>query len=177
MWRRFVDKARSFIRNSPSPPPVASSVASSIPRAIGQPGRYDPSKVDAYNELRNAVKELSVGVAKPITSPAPSTLDEWSKMKPEDLTAEQLEELAKVNFEGSYGQSKDLKKAVEYWTIASSKGSVESKYSLAVCRKDGVGIERDQALALKELEELATKNNHTMAHVSRRWCTIVLPFY
>jgi TPR repeat protein len=120
----------------------------------------------AHQDLQNAVKELSLGAALPVSSPPLETLKAWQGLSVEELTVEQAEELARVYFEGSNGLPEDKVKALELWKFASDRGSIEGKYSRALCLKDGVGIETDAQAAYEDLLELAEAKNYHLAHVS-----------
>ncbi len=169
MWRRIANSVRSFVRNSPSPasevivmPPVANVDAS----RAGQPVLNDEAKMAAYKQLREAVKDLSDGQSQSITSPSPATLKKWVTLPIAELSVDQLEELARVYFEGNCGMPKDDNKAMELWTIAADKGSVQAKYSKAMCIKEGSGIAKNVKQAFEELERLANSENFNFAHVS-----------
>lgn len=120
----------------------------------------------AHQDLQNAVKELSLGSALPVSSPPVETLKAWQELSTAELTVEQAEELARVYFEGSNGVSEDKVKALELWKFASERGSIEGKYSQALCLKDGVGTERNPQEAHDLLLELTEKKNYHLAHVS-----------
>lgn len=167
MFRRIINATRSFLRNSPSPP-VQNVQRPSAPSVINQAEAplFDPVKSAAYHELKEAVKELSLGAAQPFTTPSKDSLKAWDETPPEQLKRDQLEELARAYFEGVGGLPQDRSKSVELWAIASKMGSIEGRYSRASCLRDGVGVEKDLPLAFKELEALATQNNYNFAHVS-----------
>ncbi|KAJ1400316.1 hypothetical protein B484DRAFT_339236 [Ochromonadaceae sp. CCMP2298] len=59
---------------------------------------------------------------------------------------------------------KDHIRAVEIWTQAAARGSVEARYSHAVCLREGRGVSIDAALALAKMRALADAENYTLAH-------------
>jgi TPR repeat protein len=121
----------------------------------------------AHKALQEAVKELSEGQSIPITAPSPKMLQELTSTAESDLDVTQLEQLARAYFEGREGVEggKNQGKAVELWQLASDKGSIEGKYSLAQCYKDGIGIEKNSNVAFQLMKELADKENFNLAHV------------
>lgn len=84
---------------------------------------------------------------------------------PIELSIAQLEELAGVHLDGK-GVAKDELKAVEYLNAAAARGSINARYSLAVCKKDGKGMAMDKEAAFRELKDLADTHNLNHAHVS-----------
>ena len=123
----------------------------------------------AHQDLQNAVKELSLGAALPVSSPPVEALQAWQELSTEELTVEQAEELARVYFEGSNGLLEDKTRALELWKFASDRGSIEGKYSRALCLKDGVGTEKNSQAAYEDLLELAEQKNYHLAHVSKKF--------
>eukprot|EP01031_Cornospumella_fuschlensis_P028592 gene28592-34516_t len=166
MWRRIVNGARSFIKNSPSPASTNLQSPSLAKPPLNISAAEEAAKVAAYNQLKEAMKDLSGGDSRPIILPSDSEISKWLKKPVDQLPVDQLEELARVYYEGSKDISADPAKAVELWSLAASKGSVEARYSRAICLKDGVGIAEDKATAFQELQALAEKHNYNFAHYS-----------
>lgn len=127
-------------------------------------------KAQAHEDLKNAVKELSEGESVPISYAPISTLLQWDARPLDSLTIEQLEELGRAWYEGveddDDSMEPNFERAVEVWTEGIARGSTESKYSRAVCIRQGLGIEKDPAGAFAEMLELAEKQNYGLAHVS-----------
>ena len=95
-------------------------------------GKKEDEKESAHKELREAVRELSQGLARPTTSSSTSNLKDMDASPPSELEVDQLEELARAHYEGEVdGSEASVTKAVEIWTEAAERGSVESQYSLA----------------------------------------------
>ena len=109
-----------------------------------------------------------------------STLRQWdaafrSAPHSPQLTTEQLEELARAYYEGGSSASsssggggtggsagelpKDEAQAVAVWRAAAARGSIEAKYSLAVCLREGRGCATDAVAARARLSELAGDGN------------------
>lgn len=141
-------------------------------RCVGAPRAWlrsisDSNKETAYAELRDAVRELSEGVAKPMMSSAVS-LKRIDASELGDLKVDELEELARSHYDGDvdgYSAGDSLRKAVVIWAEAASRGSVESKYSLAVCYREGVGVPADIAQSFKMMSELTTATpGYYLAH-------------
>ncbi len=180
MFRKFAQVIGSALRNkSPSAPPpptplipvqptiysVLKEAAAAKGAAAGKNAEKSQALASAHQDLQAAVKELSLGSALPVTSPPVETLKEWQHLSQDELTVEQAEELARVYFEGSNGLEEDKKKALDLWKFAADRGSIEGKYSRALCLKDGVGIEKNSMTAYEELLELSEKKNYHLAHV------------
>eukprot|EP01039_Chlorochromonas_danica_P000033 gene35-36_t len=146
MFRRIVNATRSFLRNSPSPPVQNVQRPPSAPSSVvnqADAPLFDPVKKAAYHELKDAVKELSLGAAQPFVTPPKESLKAWNETPPEQLKREQLEELARAYFEGVGGLPQDRSKSVALWAIASGMGSIEGRYSRASCLRDGEGPSRN----------------------------------
>lgn len=162
-----MNTARSFIKNSPSPSSANLQVpAPSSQSALKVSPADDAAKVAAYYQLKEAMQELSGGDTRPIILPSDLVVSKWLKKPVDQLPIDQLEELARVYYEGSKEITADPAKAVELWTLCASKGSVEARYSRAICLKDGVGIAEDKATAIQELQGLVDKHNYNFAHYS-----------
>lgn len=129
-------------------------------------------KTQAHEDLKNAVKELSEGDAVPISYAPVATLLQWDEKPLDSLTIEQLEELGRAWYEGVMDDDDDMQpdyeRAVEVWTEGVARGSTESKYSRAVCMRQGLGTKKDSEGAFVEMLELAEKQNYALAHVSNR---------
>jgi TPR repeat protein len=175
MWRRVRDSLRGFLPTvvKASTPSSASSAAS-VPAAAKIPqvsSASEKKKLAAAKELSAAIRELSQGTGNsnsgfPYSSP--STLQQWDATPLGDLSTEELEQLARAHFEGVADVfSANPARAVEVWREAAAKGSIESKYSRAICLKDGVGTEKDTAGAFRDLKELADVENHIISQVSK----------
>ena len=88
----------------------------------------EKEKEAAHLELREAVRELSQGLARPKTSSSNSTLQEMDTSPLQDLEVDQLEELARAHYEGEIdGSDASMEKAVIIWTEAAKRGSAESQ--------------------------------------------------
>jgi TPR repeat protein len=125
-------------------------------------------KTQAHEDLKNAVRELSEGDAVPISYAPVRTLLAWDKQKLANLTTEQLEELGRAWFEGVEDELEpNHLRAFEIWTEATQRGSTEAKYSRAVCLRQGLGVQRDDAAAFRDMKELADSRNYGLAHVSQ----------
>lgn len=132
--------------------------------------------------LREAVKELSHGLAKPLQLSPMSSLLQWDAQfrsnNESQLTIEQLEELGRAYYEGhadpNIGEidptgsstilAKDEVMAVAVWQAAALRGSVEASYSYAVCIREGRGCTKDPKEAYSRMLALAEKSNYHLAH-------------
>ncbi len=95
----------------------------------------------------------------------PEELMAWNSKPMEELDLDQLEELARALFEGSVeGLEANIEKSIELWQLADKLGSLEARYCLASCIRDGVVFEEDPELAFKMFEELATKCEFPIAY-------------
>jgi TPR repeat protein len=129
----------------------------------------DSSKQIAHAALRDAIKELSEGTSRTITLPPVQELNSWKSDDLSALSLEQLELLARAHYEGKGNEfEKNPEEAVRLWREASNRGSLEARYSLAVCHRDGVGVEKNAVEAYGILKELADNKNYNLAHVSSR---------
>jgi TPR repeat protein len=95
-------------------------------------------------------------------------LEELGRAYYEGLTEDDGESYGSVEVEESKMEIKAIKvnrvKAFEVWTEASTRGSIESTYSLAVCLREGVGCNKDPTRAFELMETLADKHNYYLAH-------------
>lgn len=140
---------------------------------------------EARATIRDAIRTLSEGVhQQPVTSPPVADVLKWESIPLSDLSVNQLEELGRAYYEGLYdddnegndsdnsstkldtkrGIDLNREKAVEVWTEASKRGSIESMYSLAVCLRKGVGCQKDPSRAFSLMETLVEKHNYYLAH-------------
>ena len=164
MWRRVIKFVASTIGRE-STGNAAEALETSASRPVLQN--------DAMRDLNDAIKELS----KDSTTVANSTIkfnDQFTnkalshlKDSPSlsDMSVEELEAVARVFYEGNDAVPKDLSKAVEVWREATKKGSIEGKYSLAMCLREGVGTEVDKLEAFKLMKELADEHNYHLGNV------------
>jgi hypothetical protein len=142
-------------------PSIANVPVSVIARSI-----TDDQRARAKEELKKAVRELSQAPAVAVSAASVATLLEWDKADLKSLPIENLEELARSWFDGVDGElERNANRAVEVWKVAVEKGSVEAKYSLAVCTRQGLGVEKDPVKAFQAMEELANEKNYGLAHV------------
>ena len=125
----------------------------------------NPGKLEDHNILKDAVRELSQGESIPMSYSPISSMLEWNAQPLDSLDVEQLEELGRAYFEGIDGLEINLPRAVEIWTEGAVRGSIESKYSRAVCVREGLGTEKDPAIAFNEMIALAENDNYNLAHV------------
>ena len=120
----------------------------------------------ANQDLAEAIKTLSHSDTMVVQRPnIDSKLGSLDKLDVNTMPLEEVEELARQYFEGSAHIEKDVKKAFELWATASERGSLEAKYSRALCLKDGVGVDRDSTIAAEELRVLSDEKNYHLAHV------------
>lgn len=127
----------------------------------------DIEKIKAQQILKDAITELSDSSSMTESNDSNSNILEWSTKPIEELTVDQLEELGRAYFEGIDNTIEiNLEKAVYIWGEAANKGSIEAKYSRAVCLREGLGIMKDSEKSLKEMLELADKHDYYLAHVS-----------
>jgi len=135
------------------------------------------AEAEAQREiLKEAVRELSHGMSKPMQLSPADTLNKWATAfrgeKEKELSTEQLEELGRALYEGAPapepGGTVDLPKdevlAVQVWRCAALRGSIEASYSLAVCIREGRGCAKDSKDAFERMLELAEKKNYHLAH-------------
>lgn len=119
-----------------------------------------------FTDLKSAIKELSA--AGEALEPNRRTLgngtniSKFETLPMEDLTTEQLEDLAQAHFEGTL-QTSDPSRAVQLWERAAERGSLGASYSLAVCYREGKGLEKNVEKAFSLLENLSKQNYH-LAH-------------
>lgn len=143
---------------NPSVPPSAAAAAAATSQL--------QQKAEAHMALKDAIKELSADM--PQMGPSPSSQEKlrvWSQKSPDELDKEQLEELAKYYLDGLKDViPKDPSKAISLWTEAIKHGSLESKYSRAICFREGVGTLKDPEKAFQEMKQLADDENFNLAH-------------
>lgn len=178
MFRRLINVATSLLRQGAAASSPSTAVKSTVGSAsiAGSPVIDNAKKMSAHNDLVNAVKVLSqFQQSQPLTKASDSMIQEWNDSDPSKLSTEQIEALARAYFDGSTLLTKDQKKSFELWTIAAERGSLEAKYSRALCYLDGLGVDADDKLAFSQLEALAGENYH-LAHV-RTYTIYTLPTF
>jgi hypothetical protein len=133
---------------------------------ISKPGSNE-SVQKANQDLADAFKTLShpamMGSHRPNVE---NLLQSLHTLDLQTMPLSEVEELARMCFEGSPHIEKNPSKAVELWTIAADRGSLEAKYSRALCMKDGIGIDKDGKKAAEELSFLSKEKDYHLAHYS-----------
>lgn len=128
----------------------------------------------ANQDLADAIKTLSHSTTMINQRPnVESQLHSLETLNLQTMPLSEIEELARLHFEGSPQIEKNPAKAVELWTVAADRGSVEAKYSRALCLKDGLGIEKNEMQASEELRYLSNEKNYHLAHVIYFRCSIM----
>lgn len=123
-----------------------------------------PSKV-AIKTLQPA-DIPGISLTPPVSNLSMSEISQLKIINVAELKVDQLEQLAAVFYKGIDGHiSRDMKKAVEYWTAAGHKGSLDSIYYRALSIRKGDGVEKDTASAFQELMKLASEHDHARSHV------------
>ena len=90
----------------------------------------------AHEQLREAVRELSSGLAKPVSHSLPSDLSLWQEEASIDMSnmeTDKLEALAKAYFQGDIPVKDDsddqkgnnIRKAIELWQIGVKRDALE----------------------------------------------------
>ena len=155
MFKRLRDSWKVFANRIPG------TIVENTPRSPAA----NRKMIDAHKDLKSAIKELSKGYQ---LSPSTFNYAEISEKPLNSLTKEQLEELARAYYDGRPDLSvkKNVEKAFEAWTIASSIfGSIEAMYSRAMCLREGVGADKDPKIAFEDMLFLAEHKNYNLAHV------------
>ena len=121
-------------------------------------------KALARKRLHEAMNELKAGAHKHGISES-KTMDSWGPSDFDNLTDQQLMDLAEVRFNGSPRIEANKALAVEAWKAASRRGNINATYSMAVCLREGDGVPQDADEAFRILLPLAEAYNHSYAHV------------
>lgn len=186
MWRRVIKGVAGLLTKTAAP--AAPSTLAPLPYVA-----VAIKQEESHAALRDAVRELSKGLAKPLQQPPASELHHWDALfrshtpntDPKILSTDQLEALARAYYEGpnqaaptSTGTShttattpltphslpRDEPRALAAWSLAAARGSVEAAYSLAVCLREGRGCSQDSSEAFSRMIALAETNNYHLAH-------------
>lgn len=171
-FKRILNSVGQFLRKVPAvpkPPPQQPNPSSSSSLFT----ENDTKISQASRDLKDAIKALSQHdkIAHNITSQPPSSSTISSgppsvDINVETATVEELEQSARLLFEGTDVISADKTRAATLWAKAAELGSIESRYSFALCLKDGLGVDQDPAAALSHLQYLADEHNFNLAHVN-----------
>lgn len=122
----------------------------------------------ANQDLADAIKTLSHSNTMVVQRPdVEAKLQSLGSLDLGTMPIEEIEELARLHFEGSPLIEKDQNRAFELWKAAAERGSLEAKYSCALCMKDGIGTEKNCVTAAEELRVLSEEKNYNLAHVRR----------
>jgi len=141
---------------------LASKISNVFTNTNSSPVGINETHVKARMNLKSAIDELRG-----------SNNEEFhiKKMKFTDINLSQkeysvneLESLAEAYYEGK-GLPQDINRAIEIWNICASKGSVNARYCIAMCKREGLGIEKNAEECYKSLLDLIKDHNHSMAHV------------
>lgn len=149
---------------------------SHYPILMSNLSKKDANIMQAKIDLQNAINQLSGGKVdlSSLTSHHVSVSSNLIKKisnnseSLKELKIKDIEDLARLYFEGndSLGLKKDIAKAVELWHEGSLRDSLESTYSFAVCKREGVGTSKDLSEAFHLLKALAENHDYALAHVS-----------
>lgn len=170
-FKRILNTVGQFLRKvpaAPKPPPSQQPDPSSTSNLFAE---NNLKASQASRDLMDAIKTLSQNdTIAQTTSRPPSSSSISSRLKSIDIdlekaTVEELEQSARLFFEGTEVIPADQTRAVSLWARAAEKGSLESRYSFALCLKDGLGVFRDPVAALSHLQYLADEHNFNLAHV------------
>lgn len=139
---------------------------------FGKNKRNEGRMLNAHLAFQDAVRVLSKGQQQ-MKAPVSSIIIENSLKKFQetrnfnDLSLPEIEEFAKIFYEGRDDMNieVDTSLAVQLWSIAAEKGSLNSKYCLAVCKRDGKGIDKDAEGSFKILIDLADNDESAIAQV------------
>ena len=122
------------------------------------------SSSSSFQALKSAIKDLSGQDSFMVSVSSPEDLIAWKSLPMEQLEIDQLEELARALFEGGVeGLDADVDCAVEMWKHADKRGSIEARYCIASCIRDGIVFEENPVLAYKMFEDLAKNRDFPIA--------------
>jgi TPR repeat protein len=184
MWKRISASFASVLSKSMpaaagATPQVAGGTQSAAQQASASQAHATANALKGkhFKELQASVATLSEGLSeqeRPRTMPSTALLRQWQQQTIEsttpaldELTVEQIELLAKLNYEGR--QSEEIepnkKKAIDLWKIAADRGSLEARYSLAGCMRVGSDnhIDQDSSKAFAMMKDLADNHNYKLA--------------
>ena len=158
MWRKIAQSVSKYLFFSARGQEVNSSLTS-------LKDKY-PRYFEAQSNLKNAISELSDGMPSVPIAPKFEMSTIMNKSNSLDsMTIQEIEALANAYYEGN-GVPNDLAKAASLWKEASNRGSLAGSYSYAVCKRDGVGVEKNLEESFNLLKDLANNNHFSLAHVS-----------
>ena len=143
--------------------------------AVNNLRRSEPSvehrkMAEAQKQWKNSISELSKGFVRP----SKVNIVELSQVPLENLTKVELEELARAYYQGVPDVEKNFHKAFAAWEKAAALGSIEAKYSKAMCLRQGVGVAQNFELAFQEFLNLAEEHNYNLAHVRQLLSNFIL---
>ena len=136
----------------------------------------DAHKLKALEDLKAAMNELTVSsIEEPSIYYDHAQLLELSVKPVEDLTINQLEELGRAYFDGIDNVIEvNQERAFTLWMEAATRGSIDSKYVVAVCRRDGTGVTRDLGRAMEEFLAVADQHGYGLAHVCLIYSVVLI---
>lgn len=84
------------------------------------------------------------------------------QQQPDAGNAETKQSLGICYYQGDYGLTKDVPRAIKLLTVAAEHGSLDAHYSLGLSYDEGDGVEEDVEMAVNHYE-LAAKAGHLCA--------------
>jgi TPR repeat protein len=131
--------------------------------------RSENNKIRAFITYQEALNELSIGQNLPAFSIPQHILAILNRKSFDKLSAAELDALAKHYYqEWKASEARadgQITRSTELWTQAKALGSVEAKYNLARCVRNGEGVTKDAQKAFVMFSELAKDHDHPLAHV------------
>ena len=154
MWRRV----KFFLRGAI----IGALPKERLPSHLVPPGQN--SKLEAQLEFRNVLRELGADAVIKQDMRSQNLLASIKGKEISSMTGEELEELARAHYHGTDGYEQNFNRAYELWSHGADKGSPGAAYSMAVCLREGRGVERNSDRAFQLLLELAEQKNYMLAH-------------
>ena len=137
------------------------------------PGVMNPGKLKAMADLQHAISELkthptsATGSAKQPSSNSAVDFTNLMRTSASELSLDELDALGRLYFDGSDVVPKDVQKALELWQEGATRGSITSRYSLAMCTKEGISGVKNPEMAFSELIDIADNHKFSHAQVSK----------
>lgn len=145
---------------------VTGYLASKIPKVFTNPNSppvfINETHVKARMDLKSAIDELRGINSNEFHIKNLNFTD--VNLSQNKFSVSELESVAEAYYEGK-GFPQDINRALEIWNICASKGSVNARYCIAMCKREGRGIEKNVEECYQILLNLIKDHNHSMAHV------------
>ncbi len=152
MWRKIASSFRNIGKQAPAIVHPTSVVNGAV-----APSAKKLAAEEAYKQSFNT---LSAKYSTPATQSHLMKILDLNNKPLSELSLDQLEKLSDIYNKGIDGVVEpNVPRAIEIWTEAIKKGSIDSKYKRALCLYEGIGTPPNELFGCQQMLEIAELSN------------------